>query len=221
MAFSFIKYKYLIAFVSICIIIYCAYINTYLKEGLTNENTIILLGDSVLNNAVYVPPDQSVEAYLKQKTNNLFNYAQDGATILDVYGQLEKISKQFNKSTSYVFISVGGIDILNKSQPLTEEQITLLFKQYMDLIKAIRQKLPSINISILNLYLPSDPRYEIYKSTIEKWNMLINQSSNKIGEMYNVIDLFSILDNANDFINEIEPSSIASQKIANVIYLST
>lgn len=218
MSFSF--YSIFIILLSITIIITCAYVNTITKEGLTNENTIILLGDSVLNNAIYVPPDQSVEAYLKQYTNNLYNYAKDGATIPDIYSQIEKISLQFNKITSFLFISAGGNDILNKSKELTEDQINALFKQYMDVIQAIRKKLPSINITILNLYQPTDPRYQVYKPSIDKWNTLIQESSTKVGEMYNVIDLNAILDNANDFIYEIEPSPTASQKIANVIYLS-
>ena len=40
-----------------------------LKEGLTNNNTVILMGDSVLNNSNYVSSGKSVVDILKTKTD--------------------------------------------------------------------------------------------------------------------------------------------------------
>jgi len=213
------KYFKKIMLVAICIIIIfsCAYFKT-IREGLTNNNTIILLGDSILNNSNYVSEGKSVYDVLKTKTNNVYNFSKDGATINDLYSQLDKVPLDFNKSETYIFISAGGNDILNKRKQLSATEIKTLFDSYMNFIKALRVKLGSVKINLLNLYLPSNPRYQSYESSIETWNQLMDDYSNKIGEMYNVIDLHSLLKSNEDFVYDIEPSESASVKIANAIY---
>ena len=209
----------LIMLIAIIIIFGCAYFKSF-KEGLTNNNNIVLIGDSILNNANYVPSEKSVVDILKTKTQKVFNFAKDGATISDCYGQLDKIPTDLNTTDTYVFISAGGNDILNKRGQLDSSEITKLFNSYMDFIKALRVKLGSAKINICNLYLPANPRYNTYKSSIEQWNQLIKENSSKIGEMYNIINVDTLLTTPDDFVYDIEPSEIASQKIANVIYLT-
>ena len=143
--------------------------------------------------------------------------SKDGATINDLYSQLDKISIDSNSAETYVFISAGGNDILNKG---STAEITKLFDNYMEFLKAFRVKLGSTKLNIMNLYLPANPRYQSYKKQIDLWNELINKSSNGIGEMYNVIDLNSVLKSPNDFVYDIEPSELGSEKIANLIYLT-
>jgi hypothetical protein len=213
------NFSVIIIIISIIIIFSCGFYKS-LKEGLTNNDNIILLGDSVLNNSLYVPSGKTVEDYLKKNTSNVFNYAKDGATINDLYSQLDKVPLLLVKTNTYIFISIGGNDILNKRGQLDNNQIKILFTSYMNFLKALRVKLSSAKINILNLYIPSNPRYFSYKDSIEEWNNLIKQNSNKIGEMYNIINLYSLLTTPNDFVYDIEPSEIASSKIANVIYLS-
>jgi lysophospholipase L1-like esterase len=209
----------LIILISIIIIVSCAFFKS-VREGLTNNNNIVLIGDSVLNNSNYVPSGKSVADILKLKTQNVFEFAKDGATISDCYIQLDKIPSDLNKSETYIFISAGGNDILNKSRQLTSEDIRKLFNDYMNFIKALRVKFSSAKINILNLYMPSNPRYQSYKSSIEQWNTLIQEYSSKIGEPYNVIDLSTLLTSPQDFVYDIEPSETASEKIANLIYFT-
>jgi lysophospholipase L1-like esterase len=206
----------IIVLVLIIIIVTCAYFNSS-KEGLTNNNSIILMGDSILNNAIYVPNGESVVDYLKKENPNVLNVAKDGATITDLYVQLDNIPLKYNNSNTYLFISIGGNDILHTNATIN---IVQLFNKYLDFLKALRVKLGNTNINILNLYLPANPRYNSYKPTIEQWNQLINKYSNKVGEMYNVIDIYSLLNQPEDFVYDIEPSTLASQKIANIIYLT-
>jgi lysophospholipase L1-like esterase len=208
-----------IIIVSIIIIFSCAYFKS-LKEGLTNNNNVILMGDSVLNNANYVPSGKSVYDRLKTKLSKVINVAKDGATINDLYGQLDKIPVDLNKSDTYIFISAGGNDILNKRTELSSNDIRRLFDTYMEFLKALSTKLGSAKINIVNLYLPSNPRYQSYKTSVEQWNQLINQSSSKVGEMYNVIDLYGLLKSPDDFVYDIEPSESASDKISYLIYLT-
>jgi len=205
-----------IIIISVIIIFSCAYYKS-LKEGLTNNNNIILMGDSVLNNSNYVPEGKSVYDNLKTKLNNILNVAKDGATINDLYLQLDEIPIELNSSETFIFISAGGNNILNKQ---TNTDINQLFNSYMDFLNALRVKLSNVKINILNLYLPANPRFQSYKKTIDQWNNLINKNSSKVGEMYNVVDLNSLLTNTSDFVYDIEPSESGSEKIANIIYLT-
>lgn len=214
------KFHLLIIIISIIVIITCALVKTT-KEGLTPNNNIILIGDSVLNNSAYVPAGKSVLDYLKQKTNNVFNFAKDGATIQDAIDQIGTIPPNFNNSNSYLFISVGGNDILNLRNVLTNSEIDILFSKYLQLIDTIKSKFGGVNINVCNLYLPTDPRYLSYKSSIIYWNELINKNSNRMGAMYNIVDLYNLLNTPNDFIYGIEPSKDGSVKIANIIYITT
>jgi hypothetical protein len=208
--------KCIIIIVSIVIIFSCAFYKS-LKEGLTNNNNIILMGDSVLNNSNYVPEGKSVYDNLKTKLNNVLNVAKDGATINDLYLQLDKIPIELNSSETFIFISAGGNNILNKQ---TNTDIVQLFNSYMDFLNALRAKLNNVKINIMNLYLPANPRFQSYKKSIDQWNKLINKYSSKVGEMYNVVDLNSLLTNTTDFVYDIEPSESGSEKIATLIYLT-
>ena len=205
-----------IIIISIVIIFSCAYYKS-LKEGLTNNNNIILMGDSVLNNSNYVPEGKSVYDNLKTKLDNVLNVAKDGDTINDLYLQLDKIPIELNSSETFIFISAGGNNILNKQ---TNTDITQLFNSYMDFLNALRARLSNVNINIMNLYLPTNPRFQSYKKYIEQWNNLINKYSSKVGQMYNVVDLNSLLTNPSDFVYDIEPSESGSEKIATIIYLT-
>jgi len=209
-------YTFGIISISIIVIFSCAYFHSLkiVKEGLTNNNTVILMGDSVLNNSNYVSSGKSVANILKTKTSNILNVSKDGGTINDLYSQLDKIPIDLNEAETYVFISVGGNDILNKR---STAEVTTLFNSYMEFLKAFRTKLGNAKLNIMNLYLPANPRYKSYKKQIDWWNDLINKYS---GEMYNVIDLNSVLKSPNDFVYDIEPSELGSEKIANLIYLT-
>ena len=204
-----------------------------MQEGLSNnDSTIILMGDSVLNNSSYVPEGKSVVDLLKQDVPNILNLAKDGATISDVYDQLSKIGLELNKSSTYIFISAGGNNILNgRSQldghsqldgrsQLNNEEINSLFEKYLELIKSVKTKITNAKINVLNLYFPVSPEYNDYVSSISLWNELLSVNSSKVGQSYNVIDTNKILTTGEDFVYNIEPSELGSKKLATAIYLT-
>lgn len=198
---------------------------SFFREGLTvngngngNGNNIVLIGDSMLNNFNYV--QQSIPELLKLKTPNVFNFAADGSTITDCYTQLDKMPVRLNTQNTYVFISAGGNDILNARGQLDNEAINNLFAKYITLIKSIKAKLPNVKINVLNLYLPTNPQYQSYTTSIELWNKLIQTNSSNVGQMYNVIDTNKLLTTATDFVYDIEPSELGGEKIASAIYLT-
>ena len=185
---------------SIVIIVSCAYFKG-LKEGLKNNDNIVLIGDSVLNNSNYVSAGKSVVEILKTKTPNVFNFSKDGATIRDCYEQIDKIPLILNKTNTTVFISAGGNDILNNRTQLNSQEIGNIFNNYIELLKTVKARLDNANINVLNLYLPINPRYQSYKPSIDQWNQLIKDSSSKIGETYNVINLDTLLTSPTDFVS--------------------
>jgi hypothetical protein len=91
----------IIIIISIVIIFSCAYFKG-LKEGLTNNDNIILMGDSVLNNSNYVSSGKSLYDILNIKMSKVLNVAKDESTINDLYGQLDKIPIELNKPETYI-----------------------------------------------------------------------------------------------------------------------
>lgn len=180
--------------------------NTYF-EYFSNQKTIILLGDSILNNQRYVPATESIP-YLLSQQYKLINLAQDNATISSVYSQLNKISIDLNNSNTFIFVSVGGNDIINNKQNINQ-----IIENYNLLLEAIKARLYNCNIIILNLYYPKESHDEYYNE-INMWNNNIQNQSIKS------IDLTNIIKSTNDLTAYIEPSSVGGQKIASAIISS-
>ena len=72
--------------------------NFYVKENFdVVKANIVLLGDSILDNSRYVLSNKSVADVIKAgNIGETYCYARDGATLSDVYKQLEFIPKEIN-----------------------------------------------------------------------------------------------------------------------------
>ena len=187
------------------------------KEGFSgNKNNIVLIGDSMLNNFNYV--QTSIPELLKLKTQNVFNFAVDGSTIADCYTQLDKIPNALNTINTYVFISAGGNNILNARGQMDNAAINKLFTTYVTLIQSVKTKLPNVKINVLNLYLPTNPQYQSYSTSIQLWNTLIQNRSEAFS--VGIIDTNKLLTQSTDFIYDVEPSETGGAKIANAITLT-
>ena len=194
---------------------------------MTNNDTIVLIGDSILNNNMYVPIGNSVADNIKLlHGNNVIIGAKDNATIDTCYQQLT-INNIVNSENYFLFISIGGNDILNNSGSFVNSlndknknknknnKFNNLKKKYIELIDSIKEKYPKIKINLLNLYFPTDEKYNKYEKIIIEWNKMISSLCSK--NKYNLLRLDNLLTNASDFTHEIEPSSIGSEKIAKLI----
>ena len=205
--------KKLIAFVIFIVFIIFTNLKD-IREGLSsiNKKNIIFLGDSILNNSTYVKPGESVSDVIKRKGGiNIMNIAIDKSKIKDINNQLIRIPSNYNNSNTYIFISIGGNDILSLPSQ-NDEQINELFKEYLKNIKAIKNKFPKSKIIALNIYHPPSSYYKIYYKSIDSWNKLLNQNT---FDGYNVLNIDEIIKTNNDLVNEIEPSKQGSIKIAN------
>ena len=105
------------------------------------NNNVILLGDSVLNNAKYVQKDETVYSKIKQKIDNVHLFAEDGSTLMDAYQQLDKIPVSLNNQNSFIFISVGGNNILNPLFKNTDKTVDELFEKYMTFLSSLKIKM--------------------------------------------------------------------------------
>lgn len=203
--------KHILLIFVLCFFIFIfKYIFLNIKEPLTNEDTIVLIGDSILNNSNYVSVGKSVADNVKLlHGNKVINLAKDGATIETCNHQLNS-NQIMNDENYYLFVSIGGNDILNGNIKLEN-----LKKKYVELIDVIKNKYSKTKIHLLNLYFPFDKKYDKYEKQIIEWNEMISLLCDE--NKYKLLRLDNLLINKSDIVYEIEPSAMGSEKIAKLI----
>jgi len=217
------KYFYLYIFGLVCFIFAMSYYNTWnassytIKEGLDNkERTFVLMGDSVLNNFAYVPKGKSVFDLLKNKNNgNVFNLAGSDTTIPYAYNQIDNIPDSAKTSNTIIFLSIGGNDILEQSSNNEKPNLDAIIDDYNKLVETIQVVAPKAKLYLVDLYFPRNKDYEKYYPIIQEWNNKLFTYSQK--KQLPLFKVSGILKEPEDFTNNIEPSAIGSQKIADAI----
>lgn len=203
------------------------------------ERTIILLGDSILNNEAYVKNNQTILNLVKKKREkdnkdkqpvdaNVFSFAQNNASIVDIYQQLREIPLELNNPNTSLFLSVGGNDILTQFAGNNEREqndLKPMFSAYKKLFDSIQTKMDLVGkIVIMNIYYPTNMKYKQYKPILEEWNQLLEdyvrekqrQTSNT---SFDILRLNFLLTEPTDFTLSIEPSETGGMKIADNIIL--
>lgn len=193
-----------------------------LKESMDimeNPPKVALFGDSVLNNSRYVPLGKSVGARLRNiYGSHLKMYAQDGASINNIYNQLDQYS---DKGDAHIVISVGGNNLLNAMHvhALNDKSIDHFAQQYKQLINHVCKTFPSAHIHLLNVYFPLDEPYVKIKKYIEKWNEKVYEMED-VYEQVSIVHIDTLCVKESDFENEVEPSEYGGRKIASAIVQS-
>lgn len=187
-----------------------------------NKCNIILLGDSVLKNNSYVTTGNAVDDFLITKTKcNVLSYAKNNSTVVDVYNQITYIPSTFNSQNTYIFLSVGGNDILEKYIDGSREPtdnisfIKTIFAAYKQLINALKIKMDHSNIVLLDMYYPENLKYKQFHPLIREWNRLLYDYARHTHT--HVFYISNILQSKEDFLLEIEPSQIGGEKLSNSI----
>lgn len=209
----------LFIFISISIFVSYTILYNPFFEPFSNNSTIILLGDSILNNTNFVPSGKSIFDILRAKNTNTVNYATNEATITDTIYQINSITTDLSNDNVNIFISSGGNNILQTTNTGKKPDITNLFSQLVKVIQTVKARLPNAKIFLLNLYLPSNSNFLQFKNYITDWNNLLQTNKNKYD--YKIIDIYTLLNSPQDFINDYEPSITGGNKIANAIYLAS
>lgn len=221
--------KALYGFTLLCLmgLLLSLYKGFYKIEGFENsENPIVLMGDSILKNNVYVAKDKSVEDILNQQYNGkIINLAKDNSTVSDIYIQINELNSNLNNRNTTIFVSIGGNDILNKYVYVTRDiddfnALYEIYLDYKDALKKLREKMPKANLILINLYYPKSLKYAKYRELIKKWNdLLFEYADDPINGVKDVLDLSLIMTDINDFSLCIEPSEKGSVKISREILI--
>jgi len=195
--------------------------NTYTKE-------IILLGDSILNNSEYVSYGNSIAELLQLQSNkNILCYALDDCTIDYTYNQIERIPLTYNKSSTAIFLSIGGNDILEyymykKENTNNTKSLKEIFLKYKNLLKTIQKTFSKTKIILLDIYYPKNIKYEPFFSIISKWNKMMYSYIHSLNNKnVKILQISKILIDLSDFSFEIEPSSIGGEKlVTNILQIA-
>lgn len=219
---------YIWVFLLLFFIIGVSYYNTYMakriSEAFSGDNkNIILMGDSILKNNLYVKNGKAVEDIVREKTNKpTIVLAQNNSTITDVYTQLESLHINSNVSSNTIFLSTGGNDILsnfvnNDPDESQEHVLSTIFKAYKRLVKTIRTKMNDANLILLDIYYPKNLQYTQYHPIIKEWNKMLYDFANE--NSLHVMKISTLLNDPNDFTLSIEPSDKGGEKIADQIII--
>jgi hypothetical protein len=220
-------YFYLKIFGLILFIIAVSYWNTYCSSFIesfssnSSNQTIVLLGDSILKNNSYVPDGKGVDNILQERSDkNVESIAENNSKIVDVYSQINKIPLELNKKTTTIFLSSGGNDILSfyvDQHGDTNDTgfLNTMMAAYKKLVKGIQTRMNLCQIVLLDIYYPRSNEFSQYKPILEKWNTLIAAYAreNSLG----LLQISQVVTSNDDFTLGIEPSEKGGQKIAECI----
>ena len=195
------------------------------QQTQAQQKNIILLGDSILNNSMYVKKDKSIQQLLINKAdkNKIYYMAKDGAIISDIYDQFSTIPLEIDNAQTSFYISVGGNDILNKIKKDSNESnmtnnLNIIFASYTKLIKALQTRFIKSKIVLFDIYLPP-VLTALQKDYITHWNTLLSDYSlNTDNNIKSLITISLKLTKDEDFVNGYEPSIKGGKKIVDQIF---
>ena len=193
--------------------------NTKVIEYLTNNEDIVLVGDSILENSNYVPKNKSVKDEIFKKHKNMLMLAEDESKIRDVEKQLKKMPKHLNKKSTHLIISVGGNDILEeygkkKASEITTKKIDELFIEYRTLLENIKKNY-KMKIVLVNIYLPVAESHVKLHKVIREWNKRQKRYAHK--KQIKILAIADKFDEPKHFTRKIEPSAEGSKIIAKQV----
>jgi hypothetical protein len=188
---------------------------------------IVLLGDSIFDNALYTHSEPDVVAHLRSVLPEGWKAslcAVDGATTLHLKEQLEALPRD----ASHLVLSIGGndallnSDLLNTPVQSTSEALALFadrierfernYQGAVELLVGIGAPLMVCTIYNGNL-APSERRNA--RMALTMFNDVIVRVALTLA--VDVLELRAVCTEASDFANPIEPSGSGGRKIADAI----
>ncbi|MBK4737553.1 SGNH/GDSL hydrolase family protein [Noviherbaspirillum pedocola] len=193
-----------------------------------NMKHVVLLGDSVFDNARYVDGKPDVLARLRSHLAEGWKaslLAVDGAVTRDIAAQVARLSGD----ASHLVMSIGGNDALMRQNILEQpsrsvgEALALMARllrefesSYRDAVAAAMQ--PGLPLTICTIYNGNFPD-PAYRERIMAAAALFDDVIIRVATEHRlgVLDLRSICSQPSDYANAIEPSSSGADKIAQAI----
>ena len=225
-------YFYLKIFGLILFIFAVSYWNTYCSSFIesfssnSSNQSIVLLGDSILKNNSYVSNGKAVDNILQErslkndKNIELYSLAENNSKIVDVYSQINKIPLDINNKSTIIFLSSGGNDILSfyvdqNGDTSDTGFLNTMLAAYKKLVKAIQTRVDLCQIVLLDVYYPTSNQFAQYKPILEEWNGLIADYARE--NSFGLLQISQIVTSNDDFTLGIEPSEKGGEKIAQSI----
>ena len=191
-------------------------------------NHIVLLGDSIFDNAAYVGGGLDVIAHLRQQTPSGWQSslkAVDGSVVENV----RKQALDLPADATHLFVSVGGNDAILNADVLQMKVSASaeVFDRLADLASTFEHHYGEMLQAVLKLnkptavctiYYPRIPEafaQKIAVAALATFNDVIIRQAFLAG--IPLIDLRLICNEDSDYANEIEPSEAGGKKIASVI----
>jgi lysophospholipase L1-like esterase len=197
-----------------------------MQAGIMNH--IVLLGDSVFDNAAYVDGGLDVTRHLRNRTPPGWEVtlkAVDGSIVQDVHQQADDLPPQ----ATHLILSVGGNDALGKAgilgaraQSAAEvlDWLASAGEEFEDnyhrlLLAVLASNIPT---AICTIYYPRFPDRRVQRlavTALTVFNDVIIREAFMAGVP--LLDLRLICDRDEDYANPIEPSEVGGGKIAAAI----
>jgi len=189
---------------------------------------VVLLGDSIFDNAAYVPGEPDVVRQLQAKLPHHWRaslLAVDGAVTDDVERQLIRLPAD----TTHLVVSVGGNDALRRrtifGQPARSvgEAVARLAAEresfaadYRAMLDAVLTRgLPTVVCTIYDARYPDPREQRLAVAGLTLFNDVITREA--FSRRLALVDLRLICDEPADYANPIEPSAKGGEKIAAAI----
>ena len=188
---------------------------------------IVLLGDSIFDNGVYVTPAPDVSRQLRARLANGWKVtllAVDGDVTADVERQLGRLPKD----STHLVVSVGGNDALGASSVLAEPADSVaeatarladardrFARHYERMVTAVAdRRLPTALCTIYDANYP-EPQRRLVVTGLTLFNDVITRAAFSRG--FDLIDLRLVCNEPTDYANPIEPSARGGEKITAAI----
>lgn len=191
-------------------------------------NHVVLLGDSIFDNAAYVSGGPDVIAQIRAKLGSASRamlLAVDGSVTTDVKNQLRKLPPD----ATHLVVSAGGndalghTDILDARSKTTAETLERLAEIGADFERRYAEMLNTIlavkkPTAICTIYYPRFPDRTLQRLSVTALTVF-NDVILRLGFAAGIpiLDLRLICSEDADYANAIEPSSHGGQKIAHAI----
>jgi lysophospholipase L1-like esterase len=189
---------------------------------------VVLLGDSIFDNAAYVPGEPDVVRQVQGKLPANWRAtlrAVDGAVTRDVERQLARLPTD----ATHLVVSVGGNDALGRSSIFRQlvrsvgEAVALLASEresfaaeYRAMLDAVLSRgLPTAVCTIYDARYPDLREQRLVVAGLTLFNDVITRET--FARRLPLLDLRLICDEPTDYANPIEPSAKGGEKIATAI----
>ena len=189
---------------------------------------VVLLGDSILDNAPYTVPHPDTTAHLSRKLGSGWSVerlAEDGAIMSDIGGQLSRLEGR----AEVAVLSIGGNDLIahigvldrpaSRSSEVLRDLASIaeaFTSSYQAVAAAVADRAERVILcTVYEVQLEPVPYAKLARVPLAVLNDRIVRTGTRL--RLDVLELRSVCTEPADFVLQIEPSAKGAEKIASAI----